>query len=116
MLVLSIAGDQVPVSPLFEVVGSVNTVPEHIGPGLVKVGVIELSITTVIVSVDTHPELSGVNVYVVVVVLSVAGDQIPVARADLNLIQNSEKKCIIEASFKAVAYICISRLFIISLI
>ena len=40
MLVLSLAGDQVPVAPLFEVAGRVNAVPVHTGPGFVKVGVI----------------------------------------------------------------------------
>ena len=45
--VLFIAGDQVPVTPLLEVVGkSANTSPGHIGATCVKVGTVAGIITT----------------------------------------------------------------------
>jgi hypothetical protein len=77
--VLSKAGDQVPVTPLLEVVGSGDKVaPEHIGPTAVNVGVMLELTTIVIVAVLAHCPASGVKVYVVVVVLSKAGAQAPV--------------------------------------
>jgi hypothetical protein len=65
--------------PLLEVVGSgVNGAPEQIGPAAVNVGVM-LELTTIVsVAVVAHCPASGVKVYVVVVVLSKAGDQLPV--------------------------------------
>src|SRR5690606_26241481 len=75
--VLSTAGDHVPLIPLSDVVGNVNEVPEQTGPGFENVGVTASSITTVIVVELAHPPLSGVKVYVVVAVLSTAGDHVP---------------------------------------
>jgi len=79
VVVLSKAGDQVPVIPLFEVVGSgVKVAPEHIDPTAVNVGVM-LELTTIVMeAVVAHWPASGVKVYVVVVVLSKAGNQVPV--------------------------------------
>jgi hypothetical protein len=79
VIVLSNAGAQVPVIPLLEVVGSGgNVAPEQIGPTAVNVGVMLELTTIVIVAVVAHCPAVGVNVYVVVVVLSKAGDQEPV--------------------------------------
>jgi Flp pilus assembly pilin Flp len=75
------AGDQVPVIPLFDVIGNADKLaPEQIGATAVNVGVI-LGLTVivnVVVAVVVHCPASGVKVYVVVVVLSNAGDQVPV--------------------------------------
>ena len=63
MFVLSRAGDQVPVMPLFEVVGNADKVaPEQIGAMGVNVGV--TLVLTVMVNVDViaHCPGSGVNV------------------------------------------------------
>jgi hypothetical protein len=57
------AGDQVPVTPLLEEVGSaVSAVPEQIGATAVKVGVILVLTTMVKVVVVAHWPASGVNV------------------------------------------------------
>jgi Flp pilus assembly pilin Flp len=73
------AGDQVPVIPLFDVIGNADKLaPEQIGATAVNVGVI-LGLTVIVtVAVVAHCPASGVKVYVVVVVLSNAGDQVPV--------------------------------------
>ena len=65
--------------PLFEVVGNgASVAPAHIGATAVKVGVM-LELTVIVsVVVVAHCPASGVNVYVVVAVLSKAGDQVPV--------------------------------------
>ena len=77
--VLSNAGDQVPVIPLFDVVGNgVNAAPEQIAATGVNVGVTFALTVIVSVVVVAHCPAVGVNVYVVVVVLSNAGDQVPV--------------------------------------
>ena len=76
--VLLTAGDQVPVMPLFEVVGNVKLPPEQIGVTCVKVGTVCALTVTVIVVVVAHSPAAGVNVYVVVAVLLTAGDQVPV--------------------------------------
>jgi hypothetical protein len=77
--VLSIAGAQVPVIPFVEVVGNgAMAVPEQNGPTVAKAGVMLLSMVMVIVVVTAHCPASGVNVYVVVTVLSIAGAQVPV--------------------------------------
>jgi hypothetical protein len=77
--VLSKAGDQVPVYPLREVVGKAVTVPpSHIGATAVKVGRIFGFTVMVSVAVVAHCPAVGVKVYLVVVVLSKAGDQVPV--------------------------------------
>ncbi len=63
MAVLFSAGDQVPVMPLFEVVGSaVRVAPEQIGATAVNVGVI-LGLTVMVnVVVVAHRPAVGVNV------------------------------------------------------
>ena len=77
--VLSIAGDHVPVIPLFDVVGNADKVtPEQIAATCVKVGVTFGYTVIVIVAVVAHNPPVGVNVYVVVTVLSKAGDHVPV--------------------------------------
>ena len=79
VVVLSKAGLQVPVYPLFEVVGkAVKVPPEHIGATAVKVGVIfGLTVMLKVVVVAHWPGV-GVKVYVVVAVLFKAGVQTPV--------------------------------------
>ena len=76
---LSKAGDQVPVTPLLDVVGNaVSVAPEQIGATALNVGV-TFGLTVMInVVVVAHCPVVGVNVYVVVVVLSKAGAQVPV--------------------------------------
>jgi hypothetical protein len=64
---------------LFEVVGNGDRVaPEHIGATAVNAGVTFGLTVIVIVAVVAHCPAVGVKVYVVVVVLSKAGDQLPV--------------------------------------
>ena len=77
--VLLIAGVQVPVMPLFEVAGRAasGSALQIAGTG-VKVGVIFGFTVIVNVVVVAHNPDVGVNVYVVVVVLSNAGLQVPV--------------------------------------
>ena len=79
VVVLFKAGDQVPVIPLFEVVGKADRVaPLQIGLTAVNVG-ITLGLTVILkVVVVAHCPALGVKVYVVVVVLFKAGDQVPV--------------------------------------
>ena len=72
------AGDQLPVIPLFEVVGKTSSAPEQIGASCVKVDVTLLVTVTVIVAVVPHWPVAGVNVYVLVDKLVNAGDQVPV--------------------------------------
>ena len=78
--VLLMAGDQTPVIPLSEVVGSVKLVPEQTGCTCVKVGVCAEFTVTVMVVVGAQGCMTalGVKVYKVVVVLLMAGDQTPV--------------------------------------
>ena len=80
VVVLSSAGDQVPVIPLFDVVGNAASVaPEQIGATAVNVGVICVVIT-ISIFVTAAQGLVGVNVYVVVprvVVLITAGLHVP---------------------------------------
>jgi hypothetical protein len=63
VVVLSKAGAQVPVMPLFDVVGNGDKVaPEHIGAMAVNVGVM-LELTTIVnVVVVAHCPAVGVNV------------------------------------------------------
>jgi hypothetical protein len=77
--VLSKAGAQVPVIPLFDVVGSADKVaPEQIGATALNVGV-TFGLTVIVnVVVVAHCPAVGVKVYVVVAVLSNAGDHEPV--------------------------------------
>ena len=73
------AGDQVPVMPLLDVVGNADKVaPEQMGATAVKVGVIFGLTVIVKVVVVAHCPAVGVNVYVVVAVLSKTGAQVPV--------------------------------------
>ena len=77
--VLSKAGDQVPVIPLFEVVGNADkVVPKQIELTGVNEGTVFGSTVIVMVAVVAHNPEVGVKVYVVVAVLSKAGDQVPV--------------------------------------
>ena len=64
--------------PLFDVVGSTGaTEPEQIAATVVNVGVTFALTVIVSVVVVAHWPTAGVNVYVVVAVLSNAGDQVP---------------------------------------
>jgi hypothetical protein len=76
--VLLTAGDHVPVIALFDVVGREIVPPLQIGATCVNVGVIGWLTVTVIVVVVAHRPAVGVNVYVVVAVLLIAGDHVPV--------------------------------------
>jgi hypothetical protein len=79
VIVLSNAGDQVPVIPSIDVVGNADRLaPEQIGATAVNVGVIFGLTVIVNVAVVAHWPAVGVKVYVVVAVLSNAGDQVPV--------------------------------------
>ena len=63
VVVLSSAGDQVPVMPLIEVVGSADKVaPEQIGATALKVGVMFGLTVIVSVVVVAHCPAVGVNV------------------------------------------------------
>ena len=75
---LFIAGAQVPETPFVEVVGKVNVPPTQIGAIAANVGVTLGFTVTVNVAVVPHCPANGVNVYVVVVVLFIAGDHVPV--------------------------------------
>ena len=79
VVVLFNAGDHTPLMPLREVVGNGTSVaPEQIAATELNVGVM-LGLTVIVkVVVVAHCPAVGVNVYVVVVVLFSAGDQIPV--------------------------------------
>jgi hypothetical protein len=76
--VLLIAGNHVPVMPLFEVVGKLIVLPAQIAATCVNAGVVLLFTAIVIVVVVAHCPIVGVNVYVVVAVLLISGDQVPV--------------------------------------
>src|SRR4029077_1254596 len=77
--VLLIAGAHVPVIPSIEVVGSAGiTAPEQNGPTAANVGRTFGLIVMVSVAVVAHCPTPGVNVYVVVAVLLIAGAQVPV--------------------------------------
>jgi hypothetical protein len=73
------AGAQLPVIPFVDVVGSgASVAPKHIGATAVNVGV-TFGLTVIVkVAVVAHCPAVGINVYVVVVVLSKAGAQVPV--------------------------------------
>ena len=62
VVVLLIEGDQVPVTPLLEVVGSVKELPKQKGPIAVNDGTTDELIVTFIVAVDAHCPEVGVNV------------------------------------------------------
>jgi len=77
--VLFSAGTQMPVIPLFEVVGRAESVaPEQMAATGVKVGVTFGLTVMVNVVVVAHCPAVGVKVYVVVAVLFSAGAQVPV--------------------------------------
>jgi hypothetical protein len=79
VVVLFIAGDHVPVTPFVDVVGKFGTAdPEQYGPTAAKVGVVFGFMVIVNVVGDAHKPAVGVNVYKVVAVLFIAGDQVPV--------------------------------------
>jgi hypothetical protein len=63
---------------LFDVVGNVNEPPEQIAATCVNVGAVGWFTVTDIVAVVAHCPAVGVNVYVVVAVLLIAGDHVPV--------------------------------------
>ena len=64
--------------PLFDVVGSVNSVPSHVSSTWVNSGIVLGIITMVISAVEAHCPSSGLNVYVVVLNASKTGDQVPI--------------------------------------
>jgi hypothetical protein len=77
--VLFIAGDQDPVTPLVEVVGKdAKAAPEQIGATWLNVATIGFTTIVIVAGVTVHCPESGENVYSVVVVLFIAGDQVPV--------------------------------------
>ena len=76
---MSKAGDQVPVIPLFEVVGNADKLaPEQIDATCINVGVVDEPTEIVIFAIVAHRPAVGVKVYVVVAVLSKAGDHVPI--------------------------------------
>jgi hypothetical protein len=62
VLVLLIAGDQVPVRLFIEVVAKVNEPPEQIGDTWVKAGIVGALTVTVMVVFVAHWPIDGVNV------------------------------------------------------
>jgi hypothetical protein len=79
VVVLSIAGLHAPEIPFVDVVGRAGIVaPEQYGPTVLKVGTVFEFMNMVIVAVVAHCPAVGVKVYVVVVVLSIAGLHVPV--------------------------------------
>lgn len=77
VVVLLIAGLQVPLIPLPEVAGSVNDPPVQIAGTCVNAGTVELFTVTVMVVVEAHCPAFGVKVYVVVAALLIAGLHVP---------------------------------------
>lgn len=79
MILLIVAGDQVPTIPLGDVVAKVGAVdPEQILGIAAKFGVIIGLTLMVKVVIVAHSPADGVKVYVVVAKLFSAGDQVPV--------------------------------------
>ena len=77
--VLSKAGDHVPVIPLLEVVGNADKLaPEQIEFTCVNIGNVDEPTEIVIFAIVAHSPVVGVKLYVVVAVLSKAGDHVPV--------------------------------------
>jgi hypothetical protein len=78
--VLFTAGDQLPaIAGAFEdEAGNEIVPPEQIGAIWLNVVTVGWLTTTVVVAVVAHCPALGVNVYVVVAVLFIAGDQVPV--------------------------------------
>jgi hypothetical protein len=76
--VLFTVGDHIPVIPFGEIVGSAaNVPPTQIGATCTKFGVTFVLTVMVNVCVVAQIPASGVNVYVVVCVLSKTGDHVP---------------------------------------
>ena len=76
--VLFKAGDQLPVTPLVDVVGRAASVcPLQMGATAAKAGVTFGFTTTVMVAFEAHCAGFGVKVQVVVTVLFIAGDHVP---------------------------------------
>ncbi len=76
---LTVDGDHVPVIPLVDVVDKTGPVdPGQIGATAVNVGTIGVFTVIVIVVLVAHDPAVGVNVYVVVAVLFIAGLHVPV--------------------------------------
>jgi hypothetical protein len=76
---LLITGLHVPLIPFVDVFGKAGiAAPEQYGPNAVKVGVVVGLTVIVIVALLAHCPAVGVNVYVVVVVLLIAGLHVPV--------------------------------------
>ena len=80
VVVLLSAGDQVPVMPLVDVVGSGDkAAPAQIGATALNVGMVLAGLTVMVSVVPmAHCPAFGVKVYWVVAVLLSAGDQLPV--------------------------------------
>jgi hypothetical protein len=78
VVLLLIAGVQVPGIAFVDVVGNVKVPPAQIGAIWVNVGVLVAVTFTVNVAVVAHGFPVGVNVYVVVVLLFIAGVHVPV--------------------------------------
>lgn len=79
VVVLFKAGDQLPVIPFRDVVGkAAKGAPAQIGATAAKVGN-TLGFTTIVMVIGVAQRAAlGVNVYVLVMVLLMAGDQVPV--------------------------------------
>src|SRR5690606_13118292 len=75
--VLSKSGLQVPVTPLSEIFGRGESAPTQIPP-ILKTSCTHGINVIVIVTPKVHCPASGLKVYVVVWVLSIAGDHVPV--------------------------------------
>jgi hypothetical protein len=75
---LLIAGDHEPLIPFVDNAGNVNVPPAQIGATCVNAGKTFGLTVTVIAVVLAHCPAAGVNEYVVVALLLIAGDQVPV--------------------------------------
>jgi len=77
--VLHNTGDHVPLIPLFEVIGrEAKGTPVQIGETGVKIGTVLFGFIIIVrVVLTAHCPVTGVNVYVVVIVLHNAGDHVP---------------------------------------
>ena len=79
VVLLTVAGDQAPEIPLFDVPANTGAVvPAQNGATLLNIGVTFGVTVTVACTVEAHSPEAGVNVYVPVVELfTVAGDHVP---------------------------------------
>ena len=78
VVLLFAAGIQVPAIPFVDVAGKINVLPEQIAGNCVNVGVTGVFTVTVSVVVNAHGFPVGVNVYVVVALLFIAGLHVPI--------------------------------------